>query len=57
MLRIVDLAVAPEHLVLFVEMLVDAHIEGILAGGIDFGGLVVVLHPAQVCARERAGEV
>ena len=55
LLRIVNLAVASEHLVLFVEMLVDAHIKGILHGGIDRGGLIVVFHPAQVLLPERVG--
>src|ERR1700722_9232643 len=48
LLRIVDVAVAPEHLVLLVEMLVDAHVKSTLNGGIDRGRLIVVFHPAQV---------
>ena len=47
-LRIVNLAVAPEDLVMIVEMLVDAYVEGVLAGGVDRRGLVVVLDAAQV---------
>ena len=52
MLRVVNVAVAPEHLVMLVEMLVDAHIECSLTGGIERGRLIVVFHAAQVLRRK-----
>src|ERR1700684_4097709 len=51
-LRVVNVAVASEHLVLFIEMLVDADVERSLSCGIDGRGLVVVFHPGYVLCRK-----
>ena len=52
MLRVVNVAVAPEHLVMLIEMLVDAYIECSLTEGIDRSGLIVVFHAGQVLRRK-----